>query len=116
MHVKTPRHFVLRKRKAAGTEPFPAHSGWLRTLDRIVLTVGIIGPFTAVPQIIKIFTLHSATGVSLIAWAGPAVLDLPWIIYGIAHRERPIFVTYLMWAFANLLVVVGVLLYGGGPF
>jgi len=113
--VKGLQHLHLRKRKAAGLEPYPARDTWLRLLDRVVLVVGILGPLTAIPQIIKIYTLHNATGVSLYSWLLPAILDVPWVVYGIVHGERPIFVTYLLWIMANLLVVIGILMYGAGP-
>lgn len=113
--MKTPHHFATRERDARGREPYPARDAWTRTLDRVVLTVGIVGPFTVLPQIIKIFSMHSAAGVSVLSWALPAVLDTPWVVYGIVHHERPIFITYLLWIFANILVVVGVVIYGTGP-
>jgi uncharacterized protein with PQ loop repeat len=109
-------HVHLRKRKAAGLEPYPARSALKRFLDHLVLCVGIIGPLTAVPQILKIFLLQDASGVSLLSWLLPGLLDVPWIIYGLVHKERPIAVTYSLWFLANLTVAVGVLLYGGNGY
>lgn len=106
----------LRKRKAHGLEPFPAKHPWLRLLDRVVLTVGVIGPLTSVPQILKIFILQDASGVSVLSWGIPALLDIPWIVYGIVHRERPIAISYTLWLLSNVLVVTGALMYGAGLF
>jgi uncharacterized protein with PQ loop repeat len=106
-------HLHLRKRLSRALEPYPARSTLKRWLDRLVLCVGILGPLATVPQILKIYTLHSASGVSLLSWLMPAIFDIPWIIYGLVHRERPIAVTYSLWLIGNLTIAVGVLLYGG---
>jgi len=87
----------------------------MRLLDRTVLVVGVIGPMTAIPQIIKIYMLQDASGVSLLAWVAPALLDVPWVIYGVVHGERPIVITYSLWILADLIVAAGVLMYGTGP-
>ena len=106
-------HLHLRKRESRNLEPYPSRKALVRWLDHLVLCVGIIGPLTTVPQIVKIYTLQNATGVSLFAWLFPAIFDIPWIIYGIVHRERPIAVTYTLWLIGNSVVAIGVLLYGG---
>jgi uncharacterized protein with PQ loop repeat len=80
-------------------------------LDKITFVAGIIGPFTVLPQIYSIFTTKSATGVSLLTWALIFIVTFPWILYGIAHKEKSIIVSFILWEVANLLVVIGVLLY-----
>lgn len=110
--MKGLHHVHLRKRAIKELEPFPARSFWLRVLDRVVLTAGVIGPLTTIPQIYKIYTTHDASGVSLLTWLLPAILDIPWIVYGFAHGERPIVITYTLWLVANLVVALGVVLYG----
>jgi len=81
----------------------------------VVYTVGILGPLFTLPQIAKIYLYQDAAGVSLISWAAFTVFDIPWIVYGYVHRERPIVITYILWLIVNAIVCVGVLLYGKGP-
>jgi len=114
--MKGLHHLHLRKRILRNLEPFPARSAWKRGLDRTVLTVGIIGPLASVPQILKIYLLQDATGISIISWSVWALLDIPWIVYGVVHHERPIVVTYFLWFLVNILVSVGAMVYGAGPF
>lgn len=109
-------HLHLRKRGARGLEPFPARSSLLRLLDRIVLVVGVLGPLMTIPQILKIFLLQDAAGVSVISWGTFALFDIPWILYGLIHHDRPIFITYILWIFMNSIVVLGALMYGAGLF
>ncbi len=80
-------------------------------LDKVTFVAGIVGPFTVLPQIYSIFTTKSAAGVSLLTWALIFIVTFPWILYGIAHREKSIIVSFILWEIANLLVVIGVLLY-----
>ena len=109
-------HLHLRRRRAANLEPFPARTGLKRILDSIVLTIGVVGPLTAVPQVLKIYLLQDASGLSGVSWLLWAIMDIPWILYGIAHRERPIVLTYFLWFIVNTSVVFGSLLYGSGLF
>lgn len=93
-------------------EPYPARSAWKRLLDKAVYAAGVIGPVMTIPQIALIYIGQDATGVSPISWLAWALLDIPWILYGLAHKERPIVMTYSLWLVCNLLVFVGAILYG----
>ena len=105
----------MRKRVSSrNLEPYPARSPGLRFLDTVVIAAGIIGPLSTIPQILKIYLLKNATGVSAFSWGMWALLDIPWIMYGIMHRDRAIRTTYFMWFLANGVVFVGALLYGDG--
>lgn len=114
--MKLNHHPSLRKRAAQTFEPFPARSLQLRILDRVVLIIGILGPLMTIPQILKIHLLQDASGVSVISWSAYTLLDFPWILYGLVHHDRPIFVTYTLWVIMNSLVVAGAIMYGAGSF
>ena len=81
-------------------------------LDRLTWVAGVVGPFTVVPQSYAIFSTRSAAGVSLITWALIFVVTFPWILYGLANKDKTIIVSFTMWEIANLSVVIGVFLYG----
>ncbi len=106
-------HLHLRKRSAA-LEPYPARAKWKRFLDHLVLVVGVLGPAASLPQLVKIYSLHNATGLSALTWGIWALMDTPWIIYGFVHRERPIVYTYLLWFSINTLTCIGAVIYGDG--
>lgn len=116
MYMKGLYHLHLRERRAAGLEPYPARRISLWILDTVVLVAGVLGPLMTIPQIAKIYFVQDAAGVSVISWGMYALLDIPWIIYGIAHHSRPILTTYLLWFIVNALVVVEALVYGAGAF
>ncbi|HVX57640.1 MAG TPA: PQ-loop domain-containing transporter [Candidatus Saccharimonadales bacterium] len=108
MHYLGLRHKYERKQ---GLKP-QRKSSYIRFLDKLTFVVGVIGPFTVLPQIYSIFSTQSAAGVSLATWVLIFVVTFPWILYGLAHRERSIIVSFILWEVVNLAVVVGVLLYG----
>lgn len=87
-------------------------SPYVAFLDKLTFVAGVIGPFTVLPQIYSIFTARSAAGVSLITWVLMFIVTFPWIFYGLAHKEKSIVVSFILWEVVNLTVVVGILLYG----
>lgn len=109
--MKLHPHLHLRKRVSAGLEPYPARSAWKRALDKSVYAAGVIGPIMTIPQIALIYIGQDATGVSPVSWFMWGLLDIPWILYGVAHRERPIVMTYTLWLVCNAVVFVGAILY-----
>lgn len=107
MHYLGLRHKTERRQGIKKIQRSP----YTRFLDRLTFVAGVVGPFTVVPQIYSIFATHSADGVSLATWVLIFIVTLPWVFYGAAHRERSILVSFTLWEIANLLVVIGVLLY-----
>jgi uncharacterized protein with PQ loop repeat len=108
MHYLGMRHKYERK---AGIRK-QRHSTYIVFLDKLTFIAGVVGPFTVLPQIYTIFTTHSAAGVSLTTWFLIFIVTFPWILYGIAHKEKSIIVSFILWEIVNLTVVIGVLLYG----
>lgn len=106
-------HLHARKRISRGAEPFPSRSLFIRILDRIVLVVGALGPLMSVPQVYHVYATHDASGLVAITWGGLAVLNVPWVLYGLVHREYPIITAYSLWFFINISMCAATLLYGG---
>ncbi len=104
-------HLHTRSRR----EPYPARSMWLRTLDATVYVAGVLGPLATFPQVYQIYSTHYAGGLSFTTWGMYALFDIPFIIYAFAHREPPLIICYLLWFAFNLMVTIGIVLYGS-PF
>lgn len=109
MHYLGMRH--KHERAARGLKA-QRRSGYIVFLDKLTFVVGVIGPFTVLPQIYSIFSTRSAHGVSLATWTLIFIVTFPWILYGLVHKDRSIIVSFILWEVVNLTVVVGVLLYG----
>lgn len=108
MHYLGLRHKLERKQTKGKRTKTP----YVVFLDKLTFVAGVIGPFTVLPQIYSIFTAHSAAGVSLATWALIFIVTFPWILYGVAHKDKSIIVSFTLWEIVNLAVVVGVLMYG----
>jgi len=104
-------HLMVRKRGSKRLELFPASTFWMRLLDSVVFVAGVIRPLMTLPQILLIYGSHNAADVSPVTWFGYAALDTPWIVYGVAHREKPIIATYWLWLVMNLIVGIGAIMY-----
>lgn len=107
MHYLGLRHKFERKQVLIKRKGSP----YIVFLDRLTFIVGVVGPFTVLPQTYSIFASKSAAGVSLITWVLIFVVTFPWILYGIAHKEKSIIVSFILWELVNLSVIVGVILY-----
>lgn len=105
-------HHLHRRTRAQKLEPYPATTFGKYLLDMLVLCVGVVGPLMVIPQVWLIYSTHNAAGVSALSWFSWSALDIPWIIYGLVHRDRAITVTYTLWCIGNGLVAIGAVLYG----
>jgi uncharacterized protein with PQ loop repeat len=102
-------HYHIRKRMQH--EPFPHPDKWKRWLDKLVFVAGVFGPIMTIPQILKIWATGNAAGVSAASWIGYLITAIVWFIYGIAHREKPIIVTYAIWILMDAMIILGVALF-----
>lgn len=104
-------HLHKRKRIHQKLEKYPHPKKWIKILDNFLLIIAVIGPLNNLPQIIKIFALKSSSGVSTLTFSLFSLFNIPWIIYGIVHKEKPIIIAFSLWFITNMIVVIGTLIY-----
>ncbi len=104
-------HIHKRKRFHEKLEEYPHENKWVRRLDTFLLFVAAIGPLMCLPQILKIYYYKNASGVSVLSFSLFAFFNIPWIVYGFVHKEKPIYVAYILWFITNITVVIGALIY-----
>jgi uncharacterized protein with PQ loop repeat len=105
-------HLLLRKRVHLNLEPYPHPVKWKASLDRLIIWVSIFGPFSAIPQVAKIWLEREASGVSVVSWALNFLLACVWLFYGIVHKEKPIIINSSLWMCMHVLVIIGTIKYG----
>jgi uncharacterized protein with PQ loop repeat len=105
-------HLHRRKRIHVKHEKYPHPHKWVRMLDHLVLSLAVIGPMFDIPQLYQIYAKKSAEGVSFFTWFLFAFFAIPWLIYGIVHKEKPIIISYALWILIDSAIVIGVLVYG----
>ena len=104
-------HINQRRRIHQKHEQFPHPHPGIRFLDRSLIIIAVVGPIVSVPQIIKLYETQLVEGFSLITWILLAIMNIPWLIYGIVHHEKPIIVAYSLWFISNMLTVIGIIAY-----
>lgn len=103
-------HYNHHRQQEKNTDINKSNS--MKLIDNLAYLAGILAIIFTFPQIIKIFSTHDATSISLWTWVAYTALSLVWIVYGFAHKAYPIAVTYIMWFIVDGLVVLGTLMYG----
>lgn len=102
-------HLHARKRLAQDLEPVPATTQGRRTLDLVMYGVGIVQPLALVPQVTAIYVNHHTAGVSILTWGMLTVFNCLWFVYGIVHKEPPIYIGNILLMVLDLAIVFGVL-------
>jgi uncharacterized protein with PQ loop repeat len=77
----------------------------------IAFVVAVIQPLTVLPQVIQIFSHHSAAQVSLLTWALLTFFNAANLIYGLIFEIKPLILGNALWVIVDAIVVVGILIY-----
>ncbi|MBW3019189.1 hypothetical protein KY329_03330 [Candidatus Woesearchaeota archaeon] len=101
--VRTGYLHHIKKRKTG--------KAWVKRLDKFLLVVAIVGPLTTLPQIWDIFSRKIAEGVSITTWAFFALISVPWLVYGLVHKDKPIIISATLWIILDAAVTIGALMY-----
>jgi len=105
-------HHVKKRKWGKGYGEYLDIKKWDKYLTPIIYFFGIFGQLMTVPQITKIWVYQSAAGVSLISWIAYLITAFFWLFYGIVHKSKPIIITYTIWILLQLMIVIGIVLYG----
>ena len=105
-------HLHKRKRTYGKKEPYPHPKLWKRILDKLVYVVGVLGPLSTIPQILKVWVEQSASGVAILTWIFYFLGAIVLLFYGIAHKEKPLIIMYSLWIVVDIILIIGIILYG----
>lgn len=111
-HSSGLHHYHMRKRLRLHHEPFPHPNPVKRFMDTAIYFAGIFGPLMTLPQLFNIWVLKNAEGVSILSWIGLLCGALFWLVYAILHKEKPLILTYSSWIFFEIMIIIGILIYG----
>lgn len=104
-------HLSLRKRLFKKLEPYPNPDALKAFLDKIMLWVALAGPVAMLPQVYQAFAAQDARGLSLITWVLWTLISIIWILYGLVHKETPIVISNVIYAFLNFSIIIAIFLY-----
>jgi MtN3 and saliva related transmembrane protein len=92
-------------------EFYPSDKFWIAMLDKLLMIIAVVSPLMSLPQVYSIYASQSAGSLSLLSWSSWALFNLPWIVYGFVHKQKPIVVMYILWFLMNMSIVLGIILY-----
>ncbi len=108
-HIGT-HHFQIRKRLDKNLKK-DSFNKWENFFDGFIYFIAVFGPIMTLPQIYKIWIEQNAIGVSAITWSAYIVSSAFWFIYGVAHKDKPIIFTQIIWIVLDIIIVIGTLIY-----
>lgn len=100
-------HLQARKRSGNRLDPYPHPVLWKRYLDKIIYAASIIPPIILIPQVWEVVGRHNATGIIPETWIGLGIINIVWILYGIAHKEPPITISNIFLLIINFGIAIG---------
>ena len=106
------RFHLHKKQRTHKGAAFHDPDTFKRIVDRTCLVFSVLMPLTTVPQIYLIYSEKHATGVSLLMWIFYCIGVIPFLVYGIVHKERQLIILNTLWMIAQIIMIIGILLYG----
>lgn len=79
--------------------------------DYFMYAVAMATPLVLLPQVLRLFADKTAAGLSIETWFLLGCLNVFWIVYGLAHREPPIYLGNFLVGILNFIIVYGIILY-----
>lgn len=80
-----------------------------RTSELLAFYVGIIMPFSTLPQIYNIYSTQQVGGLSLVTWVMNLIGGSVIMTYGFIHRIKPVFYPQLLWIAVQIVTIIGIL-------
>ena len=102
-------HIHKRKRIHLKKQTYPHPDKYIHILDDTCLIFAFIMPLTTIPQVYNIYWLKQVEGVSLVMWVAYTIGVVPFLLYGLAHKEKPLIVSNSLWLIMQTVIVVGLL-------
>lgn len=80
-----------------------------RTSEAMAFYVGIIMPFSSIPQIVNIYSTQRVGGLSLVTWMMNLAGGIIILIYGILHKLKPVYYPQVLWMTVQIVTIIGIL-------
>lgn len=82
-----------------------------KIIDRICTVFAVFMPATSIPQAVQIYQTQDVSGLSLATWILYIIGVIPFLLYGIVHREKQLIILNALWLLMSTIIVVGILIY-----
>jgi uncharacterized protein with PQ loop repeat len=91
-------------RQSALESQVSASSGVLQKMLGIMSAVTML---STIPQVLKVWTEPSASGVSLVSWAAYLVAAILWFIHGFHKHDKSMYLACIGWIILDSAIVIG---------
>lgn len=108
---QTHHHIHQRKRNVIQTDEYVHPRNYIKVLDKTCIFFSVLMPATTIPQIYKIYSSQDVTGVSLSMWVLYSIGVIPFLLYGIVHKEKPLVILNILWLIAQVVIITGIVIY-----
>ncbi len=82
-----------------------------RRIDRMMAFIGVMGPLSTFIQVIHIFSVRTAAGISVYTWIGYMVVSICWFAYGYFYKDKPLMLVNSLSFCVNSLIILAYTLY-----
>ncbi len=66
---------------------------------------------STIPQVLKVWVGHDASGVSLVSWVSYLVAACLWLIHGARERDKSIYLACIGWIILDAAIVIGIIIH-----
>jgi uncharacterized protein with PQ loop repeat len=80
-------------------------------LDKIMILFGLVGSFSTLIQLIRIYATHNVAGISIYSWMGYLVVTTAWFTYGFLHKSRPLVLVNFIGIITNTAIISGCIMF-----
>jgi uncharacterized protein with PQ loop repeat len=80
-------------------------------IDKIVYFFAFATPAFELPQLVTIYSNHSAKNVSVVTWGFFAVASFTWLLYALHRKLKPMIIAYILFTVIESTIFAGILYY-----
>ena len=109
-------HHIHKRKRVSQTrqqklQPYPHPNKWYRRFDTLLILVAVANPLITLSQIYQIYSSGTSGGTSLAYWVLSTLFAIPWLVYGVIHRDKAHMIAFSLWLILSLVVVIEILMF-----
>lgn len=81
------------------------------SIDKLMYFVSFAYPFTALPQIIQVYTTKNVTSLSLISFALYVVFGSIFLAYAVSKKLKPLIIEGALWLVIYVTMLFGIMFF-----
>jgi MtN3 and saliva related transmembrane protein len=78
-------------------------------IDKLCIIAAVFMPLTTLPQIFKLYSTQEAGDLSLAMWVLYCIGVIPFLLYGIIHKEKQLIILNVMWLTVQMVMIYGII-------